>query len=192
MAFRLRCMASAAGGTSSCRATMSACAARIASSWPSRFALTYSWLNVATRSRVPPAAAAPTRGRKRVPKSARKTRSGSAVTTDIQRVRSSSAAGTRSSSGTKKCAAKMFENAIDQCAFGANDQNAASTMTPMQYRVAPEMANQRAVRAMMRVKATFVLCPSTMRSSRSAPTVTILIILYVLLTRGNGQGLTFL
>ena len=32
----------------------------------------------------------------------------------------------------KKCAAKMFESAIDQCAFGANDQSAASTMTPMQ------------------------------------------------------------
>ena len=94
--------------------------------------MTYSRLKVATRSGVPPATPAPRRGTKRLPKSARKTTNGSPVTTDIQRERTSSAAATRSGSGMKKLAAKMFENAIDQCRFGANDQSAASTMMPMQ------------------------------------------------------------
>ena len=31
-----------------------------------------------------------------------------------------------------EAAAKMFENVIDQCASGANDQSAESTMIPMQ------------------------------------------------------------
>ena len=69
----------------------------------------------------------------------------------IQRVRISSVAGTSSSNGRKKSAAKMFENAIDQCAPGANDQSPASTTMPMQYRMAPAVASQRAVRTMTRV-----------------------------------------
>ena len=114
-------MASATGGTSSCSATRSAPCARIAVSRSWVFVLRNSWLNVATRSRVPPSAAVSRLGTKRAPKSDRNTTSGSAVTRYIQRVRISSAAGTSSSNGRKKSAAKMFENAIDQCAPGAND-----------------------------------------------------------------------
>ena len=85
MVFRLRCMASATGGTSSCSATTSAFSARIASSMPSVFELTNSWLNVTTRSGVPGPRRTERAARKRGPKSARKTTSGSAVTTYIQR-----------------------------------------------------------------------------------------------------------